>query len=168
MVEENKRDIRYKQVIESYFQSDDPKSSRYSFKNSLIRNLSKIIETFFEVVLYYFDKYSEEEFHRKMLEEDRKRKLVDKQTGQEFILRGFQFIDDFKKNHRMKFAASITVVKSQKHLFKYDEEKLYNISTKLLELKGWNVNDMEKETLRQTIRRLKNIIYHNRDTLIEL
>lgn len=170
---ENKQS-EYKRLISSYFEDGknmgEPQHgySRYSFKEAFRKSISGIIEKFFEVLIFYFDKYSEQEFHDRMLLEDQKRLLVDPQTKEKYVLRGFQFVDDFKKHHKLRFAGILWILRRDKELFRFNEDKLFEICTKLLEVKGWKINQMEQESIRQTIRRMRNLIYINTDTLREL
>lgn len=173
-IDNTNKQSKYKYLIQSYFDDRDTARqpqhgfSRYSFKEAFRKSVSSLVEKFFEVIVFYFDKYSEQEFHDRMYLEDQKRLLVDPQTQEKFVLRGFQFVDDFKKHHKLRFAGILWILRRDKELFKFHEEKMYNICIGLLEVKGWNINDMEKESLRQTIRRMKNLIYFEIDTVREL
>jgi hypothetical protein len=168
------KQAQYKYLISSYFddkenvQQQEHGYSRYSFKETFRKSVSNLVEKFFEVIVFYFDKYSEQEFHDRMLLEDQKRILVDPVTNDKFSLRGFQFVDDFKKHHKLRFAGILWILRRDKGLFKFNEDKMYSICIGLLETKGWKINDMEKESMRQTIRRMKNLIYGNLDTLRQL
>lgn len=173
MSSSNNKD-QYKTLIQSYFDDKDNIKqqehgySRYSFREAFRKSVSSIVEKFFEAIVFYFDKYTEQEFHDRMLLEDQKRLLVDPVTGEKFVLRGFQFVDDFKKHHKLRFAGILFIARRNKDIFKFNEDKLYRICVGLLELKGWVINDMERESLHQTIRRFNALIYHNCDTLRQL
>lgn len=165
---------QYKALIQSYFDDKDNVKqqkhgfNRYSFKEAFAKSVSGIVEKFFEAIVFYFDKYTEQEFHDRMLLEDQKRLLVDPQTNEKYVLRGFQFVDDFKKHHKLRFTGILWIARQNKDIFKFDEDKLYKICVGLLEIKGWIINDMERDSLRQTVRRFNALIYHNIDTLREL
>lgn len=165
------KQAQYKVLIQSYFDDKDNIKepdhgySRYSFKEAYRKSVTSIVESFFGAIVFYFDKYSEQEFHDRMLLEDQKRILVDPITKDKYSLRGFQFVDDFKKHHKLRFAGILWVARRNKDIFKFDEDKLYKICVGLLEIKGWKINDMEKESLRQTVKRFNNLIYSSIDTL---
>ena len=163
MSETDKKD-QYKQLINSYF-DNDPNYSKYSFKGMMSNTVSSIVEQFFHIVIYYFSKYSEQEFHKRM---EGQYIIIDKKTGDKFLCDGFDFIGDWKKYHKTKFITSMTVMKANKHWFKFDENKMANIMIELLTTKGWSISTREEKSIRETIRRMHNIVYHSRDSLLDL
>ena len=57
---------KYKALIDSYFnETGNPKD--YSFKASLKRNIANIVKQLLEILIYYFAKYDEEYFHKRMV-----------------------------------------------------------------------------------------------------
>ena len=151
---------RYNELIESYFQKNN-NFGRYSFKGMYQKMMQNITKQFFHIIAYYFGKYSEEEFHRRMkgsyvltiksrdgIEADRK-----------VVLPGFDWIGDWRKFHKYKFMFFIKSVKEAKDWFVFNEEQIYNIIMQLLETKGWQVTEIEKENIKKTVRRLYNILY---------
>ena len=90
---------KYKALIDSYFnETGNPKD--YSFKASLKRNIANIVKQLLEILIYYFAKYDEEYFHKRM---DEHYIVVDKKTGNRWECHGFSYIDDFKRFHKLKF-----------------------------------------------------------------
>lgn len=159
---------KYKDLINSYFSiadTDVVKNSKFSFKETMNKTMSAVVERFFEIIVFYFQKYPEAEFHRRM---NNKYTLVDKATGESFVLDGFDFVKDFKTYHKAKYLASMMAVRANKRWFVFDEEKIYKILIGLLEVKGWVLLPHEKASIRMTVRRFKNIIYHNRDSIRDL
>lgn len=155
---------KYRQLIDSYF-IDDTDYNKYSFKGMMQNTVSSIVDKFFETISYYFDRYDENYFHERMKNQYI---ITDKKTGEKFVCDGFDFIGDWKKYHKAKFITSMTVMKSNKHWFKFDENKMANIMIELLLTKGWSISEYEKKSIYQTIRRMRNIIYYSRDSLLEL
>lgn len=154
---------RYKELIDSYFEQTGPKD--YSFKASLKRNIAHIVKQLLEILVYYFDKYSEEEFHTRMNEHY---VFLDKKTGIKHQLWGFAYIDDFKRYHKYKFIFFIKAVQAQKFWFEFDEKRIYDITVALLEVKGWILLPHEYDCIRHNIRRLYNILYHSKDSLEDI
>ncbi|HEX5520024.1 MAG TPA: hypothetical protein VFX18_06250 [Candidatus Nitrosocosmicus sp.] len=164
MSEEEIKKQRYKDLIDSYF-VEDPTLSKYSFKNIMSNTISSVVQRFFSIIVYYFDKYDQNYFHERM---NNKYILIDKKTGERFECVGFDFVGDFRKFHKNKFITSLMAIRMNKTWFKFDEKKMAKIMIGLLQAKGWDIYEHEKECINQTIRRMKNIIYHSRDTLREL
>ena len=79
---------KYKALIDSYFnETGNPKD--YSFKASLKRNIANIVKQLLEILIYYFAKYDEEYFHKRM---DEHYIVVDKKTGNRWEFRTFRLM----------------------------------------------------------------------------
>lgn len=155
---------KYKALIDSYFnETGNPKD--YSFKASLKRNIANIVKQLLEILIYYFAKYDEEYFHKRM---DEHYIVVDKKTGNRWECHGFSYIDDFKRFHKLKFLFFIKTVQLNKSWFVFKEDKIVEITVALLEVKGWQLLPHEHECIKHNVRRLYNILYHKQDTLEEL
>jgi hypothetical protein len=157
---------RYNQLIDSYFQQNN-NFGKYSFKGMYQKMMQNISKQFFHIIAYYFSKYSEAEFHRRMKQmyvlniKSRDGKEPDRQV----VLKGFDWIGDWKKFHKTKFIFFIKSVKGSKDWFVFNEEQIFAIIMQLLDTKGWKITDEEKENIQKTVRRLYNILYLDWDSI---
>ncbi len=156
---------KYKALIDSYFSDVEVGNKDYSFKASLKRNIAGIVKQLLEILIYYFAKYDEEYFHKRM---DEHYVVTDKKTDKQWQLHGFSYIDDFKRYHKLKFLFFITTVQVNKSWFVFKEDKIVEITVAMLEVKGWQLRPHEHECIKHNVKRLYNILYHKQDTLEEL
>lgn len=158
---------KYNDLIHSYFQNNN-NFGRFSFKGMYQKMMQNISKQFFQIIVYYFGKYSEAEFHRRM-----KHSYVlniksrdGKEPARQVVLKGFDWIGDWRKFHKYKFMFFIKTVKdAKKEWFVFDEDQIYNIILQLLDTKGWIISEEEKENIKITVRRLYNILYLDWDSI---
>ena len=158
---------RYHSLIDSYFQKNN-NFGKYSFKGMYQKMMANISKMFFNILVYYFAKYSEAEFHRRMNSSYvlRIKSRDGKEPDRKVVLKGFDWVGDFKKFHKVKFMFFIKAVKdAKKEWFVFDEESIYNIILQLLDTKGWVLTDEEKENIKITVKRLYNILYLDWDSI---
>jgi hypothetical protein len=151
----------YKSLINEYFQENN-NYGKYSFKGMFKKQIHGIVDQFFNILVYYFGKYSEKEFHRRM---DNRYILIDGKTGRHIECTGFDFIKDWKDFHKYKYAFFIKSVQAQKKWYVFSEDKIYDTIIKLFAEKGWNITDQEKLGIQQIVKRLFNILYLGYDGL---
>lgn len=87
-----------------------------------------------------FAKYSEKDFHIQM------------ETG-------FNFIEDWKRNHPERFGKFIRTARAFRHRFEYNQLSIYNEVMVIFERKEWRISNTEKVRLMDVILRLKEMIY---------
>jgi hypothetical protein len=156
----------YRDLINEYFQQHN-NYGKYSFKSIFKKQIQGIVSQFFNILVYYFDKYSEREFHKRMdncyilLIKSRDGKEPDRQV----TLEGFDYLGDWAKFHKYKYAYFIKSVRALKDWFIFDEEKIYEILMRILETKGWKITDKEKQSIKYTVRRLYNVLYLGYDSI---
>lgn len=162
----NKKE-KLKNAIQGYFNEDinnsaEAKSNndKFSFKNMFQSTVQSLTSKFLSILTYYFDKYSEDEFHQKM---NNRYAIKDGKTHQNVMLTGFDFIGDFKKFHAMEFRTFIFMFSRHKAVFNFNEERIMTTLVTLFQTKGWDVSPIEMQGIRTTVRRLHNILYNKYD-----
>jgi hypothetical protein len=157
---------KYHALINSYFQENNH-FGKWSFKSIFRKQIQLIVQQFFNIIVYYFDRYTEKMFHDRM-----KGQYIltiksrdGKEPARKVTLEGFDFLGDWKRFHRYKYAFFIQSVNKAKDWFTFDEDKIFEILIQLLETKGWTIDEREKLSIKQTVRRLYNILYTNYDTI---
>jgi len=165
------RDIRkvddkereYHELIKSYFADyEKPTHSKFSFKASFQGAMNKFIEQLFHIIVNYFGKYSEQEFHDRM---NQSYTFEDKVSKKTYKLKGFDFVADWRQFHKPAFITATVTVQSNKWWLKFDEAKIYDIITKLLEAKGWKIEEHEYKCININVRRLHNMFFKLKDTV---
>lgn len=89
---------------------------------------------------YCFNKYTEEEFHRRMLA-------------------GFDFIQDLKSNHLTRYKHILKAIRAVRDRIILDEEKILTAVLKELTKRGWTITEWEKQRFREDISVLISEIY---------
>jgi len=79
-----------------------------------------------------FNKYSEAYFHTKMAS-------------------GFNFIEDWKRNHRSTYGTLLGAIRPVSSRFDIDDEMLVNVIVDKLTARGWKVEEWEKNRFRSNI-----------------
>lgn len=157
---------KYHSLIKSYFKENN-NFGKYSFKSMFRKQIESIANQFFNIIVYYFDRYSEKMFHDRMNNQYiltiKSRDGIE--PSRKVTLEGFDFIGDWKKFHKYKYAFFIKSVQAQKGIFIFDEDKIYEILMGLLETKGWTITEREKKSIKQTVRRLYNVLYLGWDSI---
>lgn len=166
MLKSNNKDTpdkieKYRDHINQYFEQNN-NYGKYSFKKIFQKQMNYIVEQFFQILVYYFDKYSEKQFHERM---NNRYYIKDGNTGRIIQCVGFDYIGDWKKFHKHKFAFFIKSVQINKSYYVFSEEKILETILKLFHTKGWTVSDNEMLGIRQTVKRLYNILYLKYDGL---
>ena len=166
---DNKADIKHdklKNVIHTYLQdiskdeATKKKEHDYSFRTFFKSTIDSLTSQFLSILTYYFDKYSEAEFHQKM---NNRYAIIDGRTKQRVDLVGFDYLGDFKKHHALKFKTFIFMFGKHKNLFNFNEQRIMTSIIMLFQTKGWQISEQELEGIRMTVRRLHNILYNRYD-----
>lgn len=159
---------KLKNVIHAYLQDTSKKEAikekqnDYSFRTFFKSTIDSLTSQFLSILVYYFDKYSEAEFHEKM---NNRYAIRDGKTGEVIHLTGFDYLGDFKRHHAIKFKTFIFMFGKHKSLFNFNEERIMTSIIMLFQTKGWNVSEQELQGIRYTVRRLYNILYNKYDGL---
>lgn len=152
---------KYRNHINQYF-AENNNYGKYSFKSIFKKQMDYIVNQFFNILVYYFDKYSEKQFHDKM---NNRYYIKDGSTGRIIQCIGFDYIGDWKKYHKNTFAFFIKSVQLNKSYYIFSEEKILETIMKLFAEKGWVISDNEMLGIKQTVKRLFNILYLKYDGL---
>jgi hypothetical protein len=154
-----------KNIVKSYF-NDNNNYGKFSFKGMFKKNIESISNQFFNILAYYFDKYDAVYFHNRM--KGQYVLTVKSRDGieptKQVTLLGFDFVGDWKKFHRAKFAVFIKLARANKAWYVFDEQKIFDTLMRIMQEKGWSLDEREKTSVRQTVRRLYNILYLNWDS----
>ena len=127
----------------------------HSFTNMLKGNLTSVIESkLIPYIIELFDRYSEEEFHKKMYN-------TYMHNGRMFT--GFNFIADWKTNHRHYWKMFIGTVRTFHRFIRFNQESMVHKITTVMYMKGWTLSEYEIEGLRQTVSRIYNLMYEGKD-----
>jgi len=86
-----------------------------------------------------FEKYSEKDFHIQM------------ETG-------FDFIQDWQRNHPERFGRFIKTARVFRHRFEYNQISIYNEVMNIFDKRGFRITNTEKVRLMDVILRLKDMI----------
>lgn len=86
------------------------------------------------------EKYTEADFHNKMLDPD------------------FSFIDDWRANHTKKFKAFVLGARRLRYAYDFNSQAITMKVITILENNGWSVNDTETIQLFYTMEALKQMI----------
>lgn len=133
---------------------------QYSFKNMHNKIVSTIMNQIISWILKCFDKYTETQFHTKMAEQYT---YQDKLTGAVYPLTGFDFIEDWRINHKDTFDNIIPIMKKLK--VPINKHELLGLTINAIQKQGWTVKPHEVQALRLTINRLYHILYHGVDSI---
>lgn len=115
-----------------------PKSRFDAAMNSLLTNL--LLQLVIPWIKYCFEKYSEAEFHRQMDN-------------------GFDFIADWKTNHRERFPKFMRIARALRNRYTYDEIAIYAEVMKEFSKRQFSLREWEKTKMMATILELKSLIY---------
>lgn len=137
--------------------------TKYSFQSIQNKFVSAIMTQIVSWILSCFNKYSEKQFHDKMKGEFNYR---DGFTGAVYPMRGFDFIDDWHKNHKSTFDKIIPVM--QKLKTPINKTELHGLTLATIRKNGWHIEPHESECFRYTINRLYNILYYKVDSLQDI
>lgn len=160
------KEKEYHDLIKSYFSEyENPSHSKFSFRHNFEGAMNKFIEQLFHIIVKYFGRYSEEEFHSRMNQEYT---FKDVKTNKVYKLRGFDFVADWKKFHKPAFITATVTVQANRWWLKFDEDRIRNIIIKLLETKGWKLEDHEYKCININVRRLHNMFFKLKDTVENL
>jgi hypothetical protein len=127
----------------------------HSFRNTLRSNLTSIIDhRLVPYIIELFDRYTEQDFHQKM-------RNMYLHNGKMYT--GFNFIADWKKNHRYYWRMFVGAARVNRKFLKFNHDSLLHKITYIMYMKGWTLYDYEIEGLRQTVGRIYNIMYLGND-----
>jgi hypothetical protein len=87
-----------------------------------------------------FEKYSEKDFHIQM------------ETG-------FDFIQDWQRNHPERFGRFIKTARAFRNRFVYDQQAIFNEVMAIFDRRGFRITHTEKVRLMDVILRLKTMIH---------
>lgn len=152
---------KLKNTIHSYFE-ESPTKDDYSYKATFKSTVDYLTTKFMDVLVHYFNNYSEEMFHQRM---NNSYILIDGRTKQHHKLTGFDFVGDFKKYHKIKFLGFVFLFNKSKNVFGFNEERILRTLLELFRTKGWQLRPGELEGIRSTVKRLYNILYNKYDGL---
>lgn len=151
-----------KELIKSYFKNNNVQSAaQYDYKQMFRGLISHISSELFSVLTYYFNKYTEPQFHKRMKGQYLliiKARTPDEKPRQ-VVLNGFDFIGDLRKNHRVEYGTFISAATANKKYFQFNESDIITTLIQILRNKGWHLTDLELQCIRDNIRRLHNILY---------
>ena len=99
-------------------------------------------------------KYSEQDFHRIM-------NTVYTHNGR--IYKGFNMVEDWKRNHKIRFKTFIVMTRLNRWLINFDRIAILNKVVTVITQNGWQLRPNEIEGLDQTIQRIYNMIYMGKD-----
>lgn len=155
------KEDEYHDLIKSYF-SDYKEPADHSFKSKFRTTMNSFIEQLFHIIVKYFNDYSEEEFHRRMLQTYTFKDTV---SGTTYTFKGFDFLYDWKKYHKPKLLTAAMTIRMNKWWLTFEEEKIYNIIIKLLQTKGWKLLPHEDACIKINVRRIHNFLFKTKDTI---
>jgi len=134
--------------------------SKYSFTVMHNKIVSSVMNQIISWIIACFNKYSEKDFHEKM------RKgytFQDGLTGAIYPMYGFDFIEDWKANHKNTF--DIIIPTMRKFKVQINKEELHGLTLQALRKQGWMITEQETKALKVTITRLCNILYKDVDSI---
>lgn len=127
----------------------------HSFMNAFRSNVASVIEhRLIPYIIELFGRYTEDDFHTKM-------RNMYMHNGRMYT--GFNFIADWKKNHKPYWKMSIGAARASKRLIKFNQDSMLHKITTVMYMNGWTLNDYEIEGLKQTVQRIYNIMYLGND-----
>jgi hypothetical protein len=153
---------KYHDLIGGYFQNTHNYGKKWSFKAVLRNTIESITNQFFNIIVLYFNKYTEKQFHERM---NNQYIILDQNTGEKITCLGFDFIGDWRKNHATKLYVFMKMAKTNKDYFTFSEEKILETMTELFKAKGWTLLEHERIGIEQTVKRLYNLLYLGYDGL---
>jgi hypothetical protein len=115
-------------------------------KHPLDRMVNRIVNNIIDAqvipwLVECLEKYDETDFHMKMM-------------------MNWDFIADWKLNHKRTFATFIRVARANRNSFDFDTNVIVDKIINVLNMKaGWTVSFVERAKLWQTIERLRMMIY---------
>jgi hypothetical protein len=135
---------------------------KYSFHNVHNNIMQGIMNHIISWILSCFNKYDEQTFHKKMKEPFHYR---DRVSGEIHIVKGFDFISDWNRNHPSRYLTIIKIIR--KTGAKLDKKELHDSVLKTISNHGWTISDEEKYCFWFTVSRLYNILYNNTDSIVD-
>lgn len=116
--------------------------SRYGY-DAVVSHVvtSLLMQLFIPWIDYCFNKYSEDEFHKRMTA-------------------GFNFIQDMKDNHIDRYNYILRAVRRVRRRIQLDEEKLLVVVVSECNKRGWAITPWEKQRFREDIAMLIAEIYY--------
>ena len=157
-----------KELIKSYFKNNNVQTNeRYDFKSMFKGMIAHITAELFNILSYYFNKYTEAQFHQKMKSQYVLRIKARSPSERErtVILNGFDFVGDIKRNHRTEFGTFLVAAQQYKKYFQFNEQDIVTTLLQILRNKGWTLKDHELQCVKDNIRRLHNILYLDWDSI---
>ena len=139
-----KRKLGYGSLAEEsnlYNEVSGAVKSRHGF-DAVVSNVvtSLLMQLFIPWIDYCFNKYSEDEFHKRMKA-------------------GFNFVQDMKENHIDRYTYIMKAVRRVRNRIKLDEEKLLVVVVHECNKRGWTITEWEKGRFREDIAMLIQEIY---------
>ena len=115
-----------------------PKSRFDAAISSILTNM--LMQIVIPWMKYCFEKYTEQEFHDRMSA-------------------GFDFIEDWRQNHKERVGRLLSLAKKFRDRFEFDEIALYGELMRDFHRRGFVLTDGEKVKIMENILTIKQIIY---------